>query len=158
MSRGKRATLAGRKRISELPSEHTSTEMPPIETVSQDYVYQQKQATLLQLKRQDEIGSQASEALLQSIKEFAEYLNDRYQAWSQPKNNHAFSYSPQQRIDQLKAEIVRYINDFAEQLLEDGYYEVEIRQICQGYLDQIIEQLHLYHIPIRSLYLVKKKQ
>ncbi|MCF6764801.1 hypothetical protein L3V82_03370 [Thiotrichales bacterium 19S3-7] len=156
MSKVKKATLAGRKRISELSHESASAEMP-IETVNPDDVYLQKQATLLQLKRQDEMGSTASAVLQQSIKEFASYLQDRYEAWSKPKNNHAYIFSPQQRLDQIKDEIVKYINDFAEQLLEDGYDELDIRQICQGYLDEIILQLHHFQIPIRSLYLVKKR-
>ncbi|MCF6776084.1 hypothetical protein L3V83_05775 [Thiotrichales bacterium 19X7-9] len=156
MSRVKKATLAGRKRISELSHDSACTEMP-IETVNQDDVYLQKQATLLQLKRQDEIGTTASAVLHQSIQEFAEYLQDRYDAWSKPKNRHAYILSPQQRLDQIKEEIVKYINDFAEQLLEEGYHEADIRQICQGYLDEIIIQLHHFQIPIRSLYLVKRR-
>lgn len=157
MSRIRRATLAGRKRISELSHENTYTDMP-IETVNQDDVYQQKQETLLQLKRQDELNTEASVILHQSIREFAEYLRDCYQSWSQPKNRHAFIYTPQQRFERIKEEIVKYINDFADQLLDDHYDEVEIRQICQSYLDEIITQLRHYQIPVRSLYLVKKRE
>jgi hypothetical protein len=176
MSKQRKVTLAGRKRISEL----SNMNQYQSDTDLMSITYQQKQQTLLKLKNEHEFHEQVDDVLVESEcdqlqvdKEnnanfdhenhlteslnIIDYLEGLYLEWSKPKDRNRYVLSPQKRIENLKKEIVTHINDQAERLLNDEFEAPEIQSQCQEMLDYIVEALKERDIPIRNLYLIKRQ-